>query len=357
MGKWELYWLEIAKDIKHQYGHGHPSKWEETAIEEFLLHFEKSVRNKLIENDQLAHNCGIRYKGLQIDNWKSMVPSNFRKIFSYRNNTGKTTTRNAFAIYFGYDSAEDYISKKGLNELTTIERELPLFQSEDNQHWSKKTLDVSRKFLAKCLELRLDAALISEAKRVVNTELEIFNAKHIVTIDGTTVHMKAIYRGRNSGNIEKHHFHFNPVAAVPCYPAEMNAYAKDLNLGKMLSLSTEDDELNNAKNYQLYFSDPLPPNGHFHIELGYSLIQTAKLEGNDYLFTALSFDRKVWRYDLQISFSKVTPKELRIVNSYENHEESLEPIINEDNVIFTYSLDDSDCKALNNTRLLMFFER
>jgi len=117
MNKLYKFWENIALDLQEEYGKGHPSTWDKSRIEDFLVHFEKKVLERCQNDKSLCKILGLGNKNGQVLFNSIKVPSysTFRRIFLKRTSKGKSYTRNLLAIYLGYQSFDDYLSKKNTN--------------------------------------------------------------------------------------------------------------------------------------------------------------------------------------------------------------------------------------------------
>lgn len=135
MEKWKGFWLWVQEDIQKQYADD-LATWQESSIEEFLRHFENAVRDSIKDDEELARNCGIE-EGANPKHWRSVVPGTFRRLFLSKESSGQPHTRNSFAIYLGYRSAEDYLrnrnkaTKPEVNEKAT--QRVPTKEEKENQ--------------------------------------------------------------------------------------------------------------------------------------------------------------------------------------------------------------------------------
>lgn len=105
MKKMEPFWQEVAKVIEQKFGQGDVPQWRRSVVEEFLRHFERTLKPLIHENSHIAEACGGSA-------WKPIDSTTFEKIFKHHISSGSKTTRNAFAIYMGYLSFEDYTIKR-----------------------------------------------------------------------------------------------------------------------------------------------------------------------------------------------------------------------------------------------------
>ena len=113
MNKWEKYWEKIAQEIEAKFDWGKIPTWEESTIDEFLVNLKDTIIDTLRNDSELAKNCGVDPKSSLID-WNPMTSTTFRRIFNYKESLGQKTTRNIFAVYLGYRTAEEYLNKKVL---------------------------------------------------------------------------------------------------------------------------------------------------------------------------------------------------------------------------------------------------
>ncbi len=113
MMKTPNYWQRIANELETDYGQGHPSQWRQETIEVFLSEMEEDVLSKIRRDVEKARLCGVPFiKGrYAVEQWKSVNPVTFRRIFQYNNSSGNKSTKHQFAIFLGYKSFEDYVAK------------------------------------------------------------------------------------------------------------------------------------------------------------------------------------------------------------------------------------------------------
>ena len=41
MEKWDQFWADVIETIEEQFGRGNPKEWEESDIEDFLMHLNE----------------------------------------------------------------------------------------------------------------------------------------------------------------------------------------------------------------------------------------------------------------------------------------------------------------------------
>ncbi len=106
MEPWEEFWNDVVEFIKVDYNQElPPSQWTESIIQDFLI-YQKEVVNALLEqNPVLAEVYGT-------SNWGTVSAGTFRLIFDKKTTKGNPSTRNGFALYMGFRSAEHYLSVK-----------------------------------------------------------------------------------------------------------------------------------------------------------------------------------------------------------------------------------------------------
>ncbi|CAM1360781.1 hypothetical protein TPENAI_20062 [Tenacibaculum litopenaei] len=124
------FWDEIAEDIQKKYGKGHPSTWKRSNFESFLSHLEEELMEITKDKKNLANLCDIDHSKTN-NHWKAFDPTTLENIFRYKKNGGKRS-KNVFAIYLGYNSADDYCVKKGI--LPQYLKTKISKRSEDNQN-------------------------------------------------------------------------------------------------------------------------------------------------------------------------------------------------------------------------------
>ncbi|MEQ9264174.1 MAG: hypothetical protein RLN81_03075 [Balneolaceae bacterium] len=105
MEKWDQFWEDVVTTIEEQFGRGNPKEWEESDIEDFLMHLNEVVNLRLEEDELLK-------EAYEKNAWAPISAITFRNIFQYKKSKGNKTTRNGFAIYMGYQSAADYLAVK-----------------------------------------------------------------------------------------------------------------------------------------------------------------------------------------------------------------------------------------------------
>ncbi|MEO1261060.1 MAG: NACHT domain-containing protein, partial [Bacteroidota bacterium] len=116
MKKLSPFWQSIAKDIETAYDQGHPSNWKQQTIKAFLADLEDKLLAKSGADHTIAEQIGVPFiKGRYAhEQWATIVPSSFRKIFVYGDSQGKVKTRQQFAIYLGYRSTEHYLNERNI---------------------------------------------------------------------------------------------------------------------------------------------------------------------------------------------------------------------------------------------------
>ncbi len=110
----KYFWAEIAKELQHKYATPmHPKDWTHNVIKLFLQDQEAYLLTAFEKDTTKAEACGVPYiKGrYATEQWKTIVPTTFIRIFNGESG-GNLSSKNQFAIYFGYDSFEDYVNQK-----------------------------------------------------------------------------------------------------------------------------------------------------------------------------------------------------------------------------------------------------
>ena len=108
------FWPIVAKDLEHEFNNGHPKNWTQADITVFLDALEQKILEHCQKDKNKAQKLGIPIiKGKwAFEQWRSIDPSTFRKIFRYKTSNGSPKTKHQFAMYLGYKSFEDYINKR-----------------------------------------------------------------------------------------------------------------------------------------------------------------------------------------------------------------------------------------------------
>ncbi len=111
----EKFWIEIGALITTKFGNGHPKDWDKFKIDVFLRGFQKKLESVCQEDSQKAALCGASRSA----NGKMQSPGlsyhSFRRIFITKESMGNRTTREMFAIYFGFDSVDDFLTRKRID--------------------------------------------------------------------------------------------------------------------------------------------------------------------------------------------------------------------------------------------------
>ena len=101
---YEEFWDIVADDINKNYGNGHPSNWNYNQIRTFLDDMRVKLSDYYKDNAKIANNNN--------SSLKEITPISFKRIFILKKTKdGKVKTRNMFANYLGYQSAEDFINQ------------------------------------------------------------------------------------------------------------------------------------------------------------------------------------------------------------------------------------------------------
>ncbi|HOY19977.1 MAG TPA: hypothetical protein PLC89_21870 [Haliscomenobacter sp.] len=116
MEKMEPFWEEITQLLYTETGLIIPDQWSKKEIDPFLRGFAGRLKEICQQDEKKAALCGIvPLKGGQLPE-PSLSYHSFRRIFITKESKGNRTTREMFAIYFGYDSAHDFMTKRGVIE-------------------------------------------------------------------------------------------------------------------------------------------------------------------------------------------------------------------------------------------------
>ncbi len=113
----EKFWEQIALDIQEQYKNGHPTHWKKQDIHLFLSKLENQIISFCQKSTEKADTLKIpkNKKGkYNFDAFNTISYHTFRRIFVTKESLGKENTCHQFAIYFGFDSFQDYVNAKEL---------------------------------------------------------------------------------------------------------------------------------------------------------------------------------------------------------------------------------------------------
>lgn len=114
----KLFWEYIADDIYNKFQKGHPFEWEALAIKTFIKEMNIGLKEILKDDEKKAKICGVTFiKGrYNFDIWSFSIDiSTFKRYFKYKTSTGKEKVQNCFAIFLGYESANQYMVFKANN--------------------------------------------------------------------------------------------------------------------------------------------------------------------------------------------------------------------------------------------------
>ena len=107
----ELFWESIANRLQTKVGMG-PENWKSADIKRFLTEFLNALDAICKSNPDKAKRCGIQNLNDELlYDQLVLAPDTIRNIFRYKRSSGSPITKNMFAIYFGFDSFDDYILK------------------------------------------------------------------------------------------------------------------------------------------------------------------------------------------------------------------------------------------------------
>ena len=111
----EIFWISIATRIEKEFGQGHPTTWGRSKGGLFLKAFKLRLAEFCNQDITKAEKCGLT--GIESPFDHSQIQCSYHTLWRVLIKDGKNgnaTTRNMFAIYFGYDSFEDYVIKNNL---------------------------------------------------------------------------------------------------------------------------------------------------------------------------------------------------------------------------------------------------
>lgn len=128
MSTLSAYWEAIALELARGTQNRHPKTWKKADIKAFLVEFIYKVRSICVKDERKA--ClllnvkpGKTSNRLQI-NSLDLSYDTFRNIFQVKKSSGRATTKHMFAIYFGYDSFQDYLAKNKIeNETKRVKKD------------------------------------------------------------------------------------------------------------------------------------------------------------------------------------------------------------------------------------------
>lgn len=125
----EKYWASIAEAIAADFRNGHPQQWRKGEIELFLAAFLSKLEEVCRQDAEKAKRCGVpKIQGVFRYDQLRLSYDSFRRIFITQESEGNLRTKEMFAIYFGFDSYNDYLIKNdikaegnGVSTLAAIE--------------------------------------------------------------------------------------------------------------------------------------------------------------------------------------------------------------------------------------------
>lgn len=149
----EKYWESIAEKIAIDFKNGHPKNWRKGDIDLFLAALLSKLEQICRQDKEKAERCGVptikdEFRSDQL----RLSYDSFRRIFVTKGSEGNLRTKEMFAIYFGYDSYNDYLIKTEIKgddtgESITPEIQIPNAANEVNQlqkYNSKKSKVIKR---------------------------------------------------------------------------------------------------------------------------------------------------------------------------------------------------------------------
>ncbi len=111
----EKYWESIAERIATDFKNGHPENWKKRDIELFLTALQSRLEQICRGDKKKTRRCGVpTIKGELRYDKLTLSYDAFRRIFIVDESEGNQRTKEMFAIYFGYDSYNDYLLKNDI---------------------------------------------------------------------------------------------------------------------------------------------------------------------------------------------------------------------------------------------------
>ena len=117
MEDWKDFWKNIASDIRlkfkevnKEFDGSEPKEWKKRTIEDFLDHLEQEVQKQIATSEEKAKLFGLTKE--RAKEFTAIDYSNFYRIFQgneSKRSKGRQSTKDAFAVYLGYPSAESYL--------------------------------------------------------------------------------------------------------------------------------------------------------------------------------------------------------------------------------------------------------
>ncbi|MDX1941049.1 MAG: hypothetical protein SFU99_10890 [Saprospiraceae bacterium] len=109
------YWKSIANRIATDFKNGHPENWKKRDIELFLTALQSRLEQICRGDKKKTRRCGVpTIKGEIRYDKLTLSYDAFRRIFIVDESEGNQRTKEMFAIYFGYDSFNDYLIKNDI---------------------------------------------------------------------------------------------------------------------------------------------------------------------------------------------------------------------------------------------------
>ncbi len=153
------YWTSIAERIATDFKNGHPEDWKKGDIDLFLVVFLTKLQEICRQDTAKAVRCGIpKIKGELQYNQLKLSYHSFRRIFITKESEGNLTTKEMFAIYFGYDSFNDYLIKNEIKKEEDTE-DLPAKPTKKVENSNPTT--ATRTNRKKSKVIRLGATLLT----------------------------------------------------------------------------------------------------------------------------------------------------------------------------------------------------
>ena len=129
------FWEEIALLITGFAGGTHPSAWKKSKIDAFLRDFHKKLAEICRQEPEKAALCGVAVVNGETVQYPRLSYFSFRRIFITKESLGNRSTREMFAIYLGFESANDFLTRKGI-----FEEPPPMTEVKNARHFRKNQL-------------------------------------------------------------------------------------------------------------------------------------------------------------------------------------------------------------------------
>lgn len=218
------------------------------------------------------------------------------------------------------------------------------------------------KVLKRFREFGIDEGILAEINRSENKYMLVNYSQHKFLIENGNLEQEFILDAINYSKKEDNKvFDFTAEATYPSPINNMNVHFYDKKNKEPLTPLTDSKDESLSKKFTVRFSNAIKYKDIIQVKFGYTLKDTIKNKGKDYLLSTLSFTKKVIKHKIIIVFKNNPPEYIYLVNIVSGEELDLSNKYTTDNItnwtIYEYEANSTEVKDLNKLRVLIFFTR